>query len=193
MATSVYILNHSATSALKLRTPSEALTGMKPRVDHFKIFGCLAYVYIDPQQRLKFDFKSWAGIFIGYYDRSKAYKIIDLDSMRVHISRDIRFFEEKPWNWSSVADSDALNYEPSREEGVTNSNEEVEVSSPFDQSDRRLNVLQETSLHQDAETSITGEDGGAPMRYRKITDIYNSCSLAFSVGDPTSYEHAARS
>lgn len=138
VATSVYILNRSATSALKLITPFEALTGMKPSMDHFKVFGCLAYVYIDPQQRMKFYSKSWAGIFIYYYDCSKAYKIIDPDSMHVHVSRDIRFFEEKPWNWPSVADSDALNYELASVEVMTLSNKEVEASSPFDQSDRQL-------------------------------------------------------
>eukprot|EP00253_Pinus_taeda_P014971 PITA_14971 len=43
VATAVYILNHSPTSALENMTPYEAWYGKKPNVNHFKVFGCLAY------------------------------------------------------------------------------------------------------------------------------------------------------
>lgn len=47
VATAVYILNPSTMKVLKFKTPVEALTEDKSQVDHIRVFGCLAYVYID--------------------------------------------------------------------------------------------------------------------------------------------------
>lgn len=37
-------------------------------------------------------------VFIGYCDNSKAYKVYDLNSKLVEITRDVRFFESKGWD-----------------------------------------------------------------------------------------------
>ena len=37
----VHILNRCPTKALKDKTPVEALSGIKPSISHFKIFGCI--------------------------------------------------------------------------------------------------------------------------------------------------------
>eukprot|EP00253_Pinus_taeda_P028318 PITA_28318 len=58
VATTVYILNHSPTSALENMTPYEATYGEKPNVNHFKVFGCLTYVHVPDQNRKKLDAKS---------------------------------------------------------------------------------------------------------------------------------------
>lgn len=107
ITTTVYNLNLSPMKALKLWTPLKALTGTRPSVEYFKVFGCLVYVFVDPQQRTKFNSKSQAGIFIGYCDCSNAYKIIDLITKRIHVCKNIQFFEVKPWDWFGVVDSDA--------------------------------------------------------------------------------------
>lgn len=51
VSTAIHILNRSPTSVLEDQTPYEALTGSKPGVKHFRIFGCLTYSLVDPQQR----------------------------------------------------------------------------------------------------------------------------------------------
>lgn len=149
-------------------------------------------MYIDSQERVKFDSKLRAGIFIGYSDRSKAYKIINPDSNHVYVSRNVRFFEERAWYWSGEVDSTTLTCEPTHDEGVAQLNEAPQLSPSFNQIDKQLDITQqvETFLLND-ETPIAGEDGGAPTRYRKLTDIYNLCSLALSAEDPISYEDAA--
>ena len=58
VATAVYIPNRSPTSALEKMTPYEAWYEKKPNVNHFKVFGCLAYVHVPDQNRKKLDAKS---------------------------------------------------------------------------------------------------------------------------------------
>ncbi|KAI5351686.1 hypothetical protein L3X38_004577 [Prunus dulcis] len=53
--TAVHILNRCHTSALKNKTPFEALSGRKPRVKHMRVFGSLCYTHIPPQLRHKLE------------------------------------------------------------------------------------------------------------------------------------------
>lgn len=169
------------TKALKFKTLVEALIGEKPQVDHFKVFGCLAYVYIDSQEWVKFDSKSRAGIFIGYNDQSRAYKVIDSNSLHVHINRNIGFCKEKAWDWSGKADLDTSNCEPARELGMTQANDCPVQSTPFDQINERPDDHPLNNSSSSNKISLAGEDGGTRTRYRKLVDIYNSCSLALSM------------
>ena len=74
-------------------TPQEAWTSCKPRVDHFRIFGCLAHVHVPDQKRIKLDDKSKAHIFLGMSKESKAYKLFDPITKKITISKDVKFEE----------------------------------------------------------------------------------------------------
>jgi hypothetical protein len=41
-----YVLNRCPTLAVKNITPQEAWSGVKPSVEHFRVFGCLAHVHV---------------------------------------------------------------------------------------------------------------------------------------------------
>jgi len=43
---SIHVLNRSPTFVVQNITPEEALSKHKPSVDHFKIFGCIAYAHV---------------------------------------------------------------------------------------------------------------------------------------------------
>lgn len=58
IVTAVYLRNKSPTRALEDCTPYEAITNTKPSMKHLRVFICLAFVYINSQQRTKFDPKS---------------------------------------------------------------------------------------------------------------------------------------
>ena len=73
-------------------TPEEAWSGRKPVVDHFRIFGCVAYAHIPDQKRKKLDDKGEKCIFLGVSDQSKAYKLYNPNTKKIIlISRDIFF------------------------------------------------------------------------------------------------------
>ena len=51
LSTTVYVCNRSPTRAVLGKTPFESLTGEKPVVGHFKIFGCLCYTHVNKDER----------------------------------------------------------------------------------------------------------------------------------------------
>ena len=53
-----YLLNKSPTVAVKGKTPEEAWLGRKPRINHLKVFGSLAFVWIPDASHTKLDAKS---------------------------------------------------------------------------------------------------------------------------------------
>jgi transposase InsO family protein len=100
VVTAVYILNRSPTKALNGRTPYEAWHGRKPAVSHLRVFGCLAFGK-ELGHIGKLNDRSTPGVFIGYAEGSKAYRILDPGTQRVRTTRDVVFDEGRGWTWDS--------------------------------------------------------------------------------------------
>lgn len=56
-------------------SPYEAFWGKKPNIDWLQTYGCKCWALIPKIIQKKRQYKSVKGIFIGYFDNSKAYKI----------------------------------------------------------------------------------------------------------------------
>lgn len=97
---SIHILNRCITFTVKNMTPEEAWSRKQPVVDHFKIFGCIAYAHIPDQKRKKLDDKGEKCIFLGVSDQSKAYKLYNTNTKKIVISRDVIFDENHFWSWN---------------------------------------------------------------------------------------------
>jgi len=72
-------------------------------VAHLRVFGCLCFVK-ELNQLRKLDDRSRPGVFIGYADGAKVYRVYDPVSQRVLVSRDVVFDETRGWDWSKSAD-----------------------------------------------------------------------------------------
>ena len=92
VVTAVYILNRSPTKALDGMTLYEAWHGRKPVVSHLWVFGCLAFAK-ELGHIGKLDDRSTPGVFIGYAEGSKAYRILDPETQCVRMARDVVFDE----------------------------------------------------------------------------------------------------
>jgi hypothetical protein len=103
VVTAVYILNHSPTKALNGRTSYEAWHGRKPVVSHLRVFGCLAFGK-ELGHIGKLDDRSTPGVFIGYAEGSKAYRILDPGTQRVRTTRNIVFDKGRGWAWDKAVD-----------------------------------------------------------------------------------------
>jgi hypothetical protein len=103
VVTAVYILNRSPTKALNGRTPYEAWHGRKPAVSHLRVFGCLAFGK-ELGHISKLDDRSTPGVFIGYAEGSKAYRILDPGTQRVRMTHDVVFDEGRGWIWDKAVD-----------------------------------------------------------------------------------------
>jgi len=100
--TAVYIKNRVTRRALPVgKTPHELWTGNKPDVSHMRVFGSTRWLILHKSHvDGKFGDKASKGIFVGYPDGSKAYKVI-LDDGKVVKARSVVFSEN---NSSKVVD-----------------------------------------------------------------------------------------
>jgi hypothetical protein len=99
----VYILNHSPTTALNGRTSYEAWHERKPAVSHLRVFGYLTFGK-ELGHIGKLDDRSTPGVFIGYVEGSKAYRILDPGTQCVRMMRNIVFDEGRGWTWDKAVD-----------------------------------------------------------------------------------------
>lgn len=81
------------TKVLKLKSLFEMLHEMKPNLSHLRSFGCLCFVATSVVGRDKFMSRSQACVFIGYPYNQKAYKVMNIETKRIFVTRDIKFFE----------------------------------------------------------------------------------------------------
>jgi hypothetical protein len=92
--TVVYVQNRSPHKVLENKTLEEVFSGKVPEVSHLRIFGCPVYIHIPKDKRTKFDPSGKKGIFFGYSETSKAYRVYVPGYKKVEISRDVIFDED---------------------------------------------------------------------------------------------------
>lgn len=108
--TAVHILNRSPTKALDGKTPYKVWHGRKPAVGYLCIFGCLAFAK-ELNHVGKLGNRSTPGVFIGYDDGAKAYRILDPVTQRMCTTHNVVFDEGRGWALTGAADGvDALTF-----------------------------------------------------------------------------------
>ena len=78
----VYTLNRTCSRVHGTHTPFELYTGLKPSLSHLRPFGCPVFIHIPDHLRKKLDVKCSEGIFVGYSEESKAYRVWDLINVK---------------------------------------------------------------------------------------------------------------
>ncbi|CAN1244383.1 Retrovirus-related Pol polyprotein from transposon TNT 1-94 [Linum perenne] len=94
VATACYVLNRTLIRPDLNKTPYELVKHRTPKLSYFHPFGCKCYVLNTKDNLGKFDSRSCEAIFLGYSDRSKAYRIFNLKTKKVEESVHI-IFDEK--------------------------------------------------------------------------------------------------
>ncbi|KAL4592495.1 hypothetical protein LXL04_005493 [Taraxacum kok-saghyz] len=92
--TAVYMINRMPSTTLYNKSPYEVLFKAKVDLNILKAFGCLCFVSTSKVNRNKFMPRSNPCVFIGYPFGQKAYKVFDLVTKKIVISRDIHFHED---------------------------------------------------------------------------------------------------
>ncbi|KAG5876773.1 hypothetical protein JTB14_017344 [Gonioctena quinquepunctata] len=77
------------------KTPFELWNGEKPKLDHLKSFGSIAFAYVPAEKRTKWDPHAKEGVFVGYDVHSTGYRILDPLTSRITISRTVEFIENE--------------------------------------------------------------------------------------------------
>ena len=83
-------------------TPYEGLQGMKPTLEHFRVFGCVAHVKIPTNKLTKLGDRSEQMVYLGNEVGSKAFRLYCPKRNRIYVSRDVVFEEKRKWDWAKV-------------------------------------------------------------------------------------------
>ncbi|GJV78485.1 retrovirus-related pol polyprotein from transposon TNT 1-94 [Tanacetum coccineum] len=106
--TSTYIINRVSIRRILGKTPYELLRGRKPNLNYFRVFGSKCFVLNTKDYLTKFDPKSYEGVFLGYSQNSKAYIILNKQTMKVEESLNVTFDETPPPPKTSPLEDDEL-------------------------------------------------------------------------------------
>lgn len=102
----VFLINRLPYPNLDHKSPFQILTSKIPSYDQLKTFGCLCYKSTSPKSRTKFDPRAKACVFIGYPTGIKGYKLFDLETNSISVSRHVLFYENIfPFADSSLSDT----------------------------------------------------------------------------------------
>ncbi|KAB2634124.1 hypothetical protein D8674_039135 [Pyrus ussuriensis x Pyrus communis] len=93
----IYVLNRCPTLAVKDITPQEAWSGVKPLVEHFRVFGSLAHVHVPDVKRDKLDDKNFPCVLLGVSEESKGYRLFDPIAKKIIVSRDGQIMLDLEW------------------------------------------------------------------------------------------------
>jgi len=102
LASVVHVLNWSPKAGLDV-TPLEALTGRRPNVSGFRVWGSRAWALNPKKQQRKLEPRTDVGRFVGYTVGEKAYRILEDGTNKVFERRDV-LMEEKPAKADSSGD-----------------------------------------------------------------------------------------
>ncbi|KAH9780087.1 Integrase catalytic domain-containing protein [Citrus sinensis] len=120
--TACYVLNRVLIRPNLNKTPYELWKDRKPNIGYFKVFGCKCFVLNTKDNLGKFDPKSDVGIFLGYSNSSKTYRVYNKRTLVVEESMHVTFDESNPSSTEKVVVDD--NAEEEQQEEASNDNQE---------------------------------------------------------------------
>jgi hypothetical protein len=88
-----HAINRLYLHRLLKKTSYELLTGNKPNVSYFRVFGSKCYILVKKGRHSKFAPKAVEGFLLGYDSNTKAYRVFNKSSGLVEVSSDVVFDE----------------------------------------------------------------------------------------------------
>jgi hypothetical protein len=91
--TACYSINRLYLHRILKKTSYELLTGKKPNVSYFRVFGSKCFILVKRGRNSKFDPKAVEGFLLGYDSNTMAYRVFNKSTGLVEVSCDIVFDE----------------------------------------------------------------------------------------------------
>uniref|UniRef100_A0A6N2K750 Integrase catalytic domain-containing protein n=1 Tax=Salix viminalis TaxID=40686 RepID=A0A6N2K750_SALVM len=188
--TAVYLQNRCCTNSLTNKTPFEAFTGRKPGIKHLKLFGCICYIHIPAHLRQKLDGKAEKGIFVGYGNCEKGYRVYVIQSKKIVLSRSVVFDEDKFFTWGEQQ-QEAVTSQPwlkglEMDVNASEGEQQIERTQFVDEEVHSPVVL--TGNESDC-SSLQSTPSSTPVKLRSLEEIYARCHM--SIVEPENYKEAA--
>ncbi|KAL4309905.1 hypothetical protein GQ457_01G055140 [Hibiscus cannabinus] len=87
------LINMTPTPVLQNKTPFEVLFQKKPKITHLRVLGSLAYASVLPKPVTKLNSRAVKCVLIGYPKNIKGYRLFNLETQTIFVSRDVVFVE----------------------------------------------------------------------------------------------------
>ncbi|KAL0358315.1 UNVERIFIED_CONTAM: putative mitochondrial protein [Sesamum angustifolium] len=180
-----YNPQQNGVSERKNRTVMEMARSMLQEKHLPKAFWAEAvYTAVYLLNRHKLEEKTEKGIFLGYSTQSKGYRIYNLKTKKLIISRDVDFDEDAMWNWDeekrkrqSVMIPKETPPQQQQEEGT-------------DQAEMERRSQQAPGSPERPPPSEEIEEETPPRRTKLVSDIYETCN--FIMLEPENFETAVK-
>lgn len=186
-STAVYLINKSPSTAIEFDLPEEKWTSALPDLSGLKKFGCLAYVHTDQG---KLNPRARKGVFTGYPEGVKGYKVWLLEEEKCVISRNVVFREEVMFKDLKKEHQKGI-YDFSLEEIPKSPTESDQggVSQEQIPSTGVLTEIQNLSNVQDDESELDSDEDGEDLsdyqlvrdRAKRIVKIMNRIWLVIHI------------
>lgn len=98
------MLNVNLILAVNDVTLEHAQSGIKSRIDYFRVFGYIFHVYVPDAKRVKLDGKSLKYVLLGINEKLKAFWLYDPTSKKVIVNKNIIFEEDVNQNWGMIGE-----------------------------------------------------------------------------------------
>ena len=89
-----YVRNKIPQRILGDKNHEQAVTGLKPKVSHLRIFSCLVYIHVPKEKWTKLEPSGKKGTFVGYREYSKDYRIYIPGQHQIDVSHHVTFDED---------------------------------------------------------------------------------------------------
>ena len=96
----MYEQNRSPHKVIGNKTLEEIFSWEKPEVSHLQIFGCPIFIHVPKEKRTKLDASGRKGIFVGYSETLKAFRIYIPGFKQIETNQDVTFDEDEAFNKS---------------------------------------------------------------------------------------------
>ena len=116
--TACYVANRVLVHPQLKKTPYELLMERKPNITYFQVFGCRCYILVNGKEHLrKFHSQSDEGIFLGYFEKSKAYQVFNKPTSVVEETIHVELVE-KPVDHDQIAPHQLVSIKEKRDAQV---------------------------------------------------------------------------
>ncbi|OWM79777.1 hypothetical protein CDL15_Pgr023189 [Punica granatum] len=100
MKTTAHVINRLPQLKLGFVSPYQKLWKVKSTMSHFRVFGCVCYVFVHDHLRSKFDKMAVKCIFMGYENERKGWRCCNPTTNKAYVSRNMVFDEASSWRVS---------------------------------------------------------------------------------------------
>ena len=187
-----YLINRGPHTGIHLKTPYEMWSGKSADYSNLRVFGCSAYYHVSEG---KLEPRAKKGVFVGYGDGVKGFRIWSPSERRVILSRNVVFDENSMFNPTvkSVVVSENCSVEKQVEQQAT---EDVSKSRQEDQHLHSESEQMTANQHSLAlERSRRPNFGKPPIRYGFEDMVAYALQVAEEVDphEPSTYKEAVTS